>query len=153
MSGERSTQTPTRASGPTPSARVRARVELGVAQPLAAVHERDRPRRAVGLRLDQLVQAAPPRVRRLGRVPLLDDQPPLGLAQQRQLREPPVRVGRDPGQQLGQVPGQPLDRRGVEPLRVVEEVQEQAGAGVHEQVQGVVGVGGAADPAHRQVQA
>ena len=65
---------------------VGARIQLAVGQRLALEHHRDRIRVAVGLGLEQLVQALVAREIDRGVVPLLDDLVTLRSGQERQVR-------------------------------------------------------------------
>ncbi len=107
-----------------PGELVRPLVQLAIGQSGAGTENRRLVRGAGRLRLDQLRQH-PRRHGLVGVVPL-DQQPVcLGLGEQRQVGQPPLRVGGDRGQQPAQVPGQPFDRLGVEQVGAVLDGQVQ----------------------------
>ena len=131
ISGERPTQSATRTSGPTPRPRrwwaswlARASSVAVSQRPVAAGHG-DRLGRPIRLRLEELVEGdllGP--LRR--RIPIDQQVAPLGLAQQRESREPSIGGGGDGFEQGLQAPEHPVDRGGVEQVGAVLERRHQA---------------------------
>ena len=132
-SSERSRQTPTRASGPTPQRRaagapaVRARVQLAYVSARALGRDRHRVRRPRRLRLEQLVEARSASDT-LAAVSFHASSTCArsAVVEQRQRAEPHVRVRRDLLQQRAKVPQHPLDRRRVEEVGAVVQRRQQA---------------------------
>ena len=98
---------------------VRARVQLEVAEPLVREHQRRGIGRARHLGLEQLVDAAIPRVGHRGVVPLHQQPVALRIAQDVVRMNQPGRVGRDGPQQAREVVRHPPDRLGLVQVRVV----------------------------------
>ncbi len=118
---------------------VRTDIQLLVAQFSLFARHRHRIRRPLHLRLEQFVDAAFGRIVRAGVVPLDQHLLSLCLAQQRQCRDPPIRMGRDPFQQGPQVSQHPANGVILEAAAVPGQVQQQAGPGVPGEDERIVG--------------
>ncbi len=120
---------------------VGAAVQCVVAQRAAVGDQRHglgRPRR---VRLEELGDEARCRPGRRGPAPLVEQSPPLGRGQDRELGEAPVGVCDDGLEQGLEVADHPVDRRGVEQVGVVLDPPGEA-AGRLLQRQGQVELGG-----------
>ncbi len=94
-------------------------VQRGVGERRALERHRGGVGHALHLRLEELVDADPARVRPLHPVPLLHHLPALHLPQQRDLREARVRIGGHLLHQAREVAEEPLHGRGLPQLRAV----------------------------------
>ena len=109
---------------------LRPQVQLGVGEPLALIHHRQRIREAPGLRFEQLVDRGSAGVRRRRVVPMLDELGMLALGEQRQACNRYFRVSYGAQQQALEMSDQPADRGAVEQIgRVLQrEAQPVSGA-------------------------
>ena len=105
-------------------------IELAIGQLLRIAHEGDGVRRSLDLRLEELINADIPRRLDRGAVPLHELPPPLGFAQQGQVRNALLGIGDDGVQQGAKMPRHPGDGVGLEQIGVVDEGSAQPLIGV-----------------------